>query len=108
MRVFLRRPILSEDLTRTTEILFAILAAGGTSGPAMAEAADAIVLLIMGSVANDLSRPPQVRRQLLAQVPPDETPLLVEHIGAYSERDGGQRFRLALAWLLDGIEQRSG
>jgi hypothetical protein len=39
------------------------------------------------------------------RVPASETPLLVEHISAYSERDGEQRFELALGWLLDGIER---
>lgn len=106
--VFLRRPILSENLTRTTEILFAILQDGGVEGPSLAESADAIVLLMMGSVANDLSRPADVRRHLLDQLPATETPLLVQHIGVYSERDPERRFKTALGWLLDGIEGRDG
>ena len=58
--VFLRRPILSQNLSRTTEILFSIIADGGVEGPAAAEAVDAVVLLTMGSIANDLTRPPHV------------------------------------------------
>jgi AcrR family transcriptional regulator len=103
--VFLRRPILSQNLTRTTEMMFSILDEGGIQGPAVAEATDAIVLLTMGSVANDLTRPPHVRRQLVGRLPADEMPLLLEHIGVYSDRDGEQRFRLGLSWLLDGIER---
>jgi TetR/AcrR family tetracycline transcriptional repressor len=103
--VFLRRPILSENLTRTTETLFEILKSGGFRGPAMAEATDAIVLLTTGSISNDLTRPAHVRQQLIGHVPAADTPLLVEHIGAYSNRDGEERFRLALGWLLDGIER---
>jgi AcrR family transcriptional regulator len=105
--VFLRRPVLSENLTRTTEILFAILQDGDVRPAAMAEAVDAIVLLMMGSVANDSTRPADVRMQLLETVPVEETPLLVEHIGAYSERNGERRFQTALSWLLDGIEREA-
>lgn len=103
--VFLRRPILSGNLTRTTELLFGILQDGGVSGADVAESADAIVLLTMGSIVNDLTRPARIRDQLADHLPAEETPLLVEHIGVYSQRDGEQRFRLALGWLLDGMEQ---
>lgn len=103
--VFLRRPILSEHLTRTTELIFSMLDQGDVERAAVAEAADAVVLLTMDSVVNDLTRPAAIRQQLVGQLPVEETPLLVEHIGAYSIRDGEQRFRHAPGWLLDGIER---
>ena len=105
--VFLRRPILSENFTRTTEILFEILQQGDVSGPELPQTVDAVVLLTMGTIANDLSRPAQVRTQLLEQLPREQTPLLAEHIAGYAQRDGEQRFQLALSWLMDGIERRA-
>lgn len=102
--VYVRRPILSPNLARVTEYLFSTLARGGVTGQAAAEAVDAIVLLMMGSVANDLSRPPDVRKRLMDHLPDGDTPLMVEHMDSYAHRDGEERYRLALGWLFDGIE----
>lgn len=103
--VFLRRPIVSPNLARVTEYLFATLQRGEITGPAAAEAVDAIVLVTMGSIANDVSRPPDVRERLIGQVPVSETPLIVDQIDAYAHRDAEARYRVALEWLLDGIER---
>jgi TetR/AcrR family tetracycline transcriptional repressor len=103
--VFVRRPVVSPNQARVTERLFAILDRGGVSGAAAAEAVDAIVLLTIGSIANDLTRAPDVREQLVEQIPTEEIPLTNESIGAYAHRDPEQRYLLALGWLLDGIER---
>lgn len=102
-QVFLRRPILSESLARMTELMFGAFARGGLVGAQLAEATDAVVLLSIGSVANDLSRPPEIRHALLQQLPANETPRLRAGIDEYSHRDTEQRFRQALGWLLDGL-----
>ena len=107
-RVYVSRPIVNPATARTTEHLFELLARGGVEGAAAAEATDAIVLLIMGSLVNDLTRPPHIRDRLMNQVPAEEAPLMVRNLEAYSHRDPEQRFRLALDWLLDGIETRAG
>lgn len=103
--VYIRRPILSPNLARVTEYMFEALASGGVTGPSASEAVDAIVLVTMGSVANDLTRPPDVRELLMDHLPEGDTPLMVEHIDSYAHRDGEQRYRLALGWLFDGIER---
>jgi AcrR family transcriptional regulator len=102
--VFLKRPVVSPNLSMVTERIFAILEQGGVVGQAAAEAADAIVLLTTGSISNDLTRPPEVRRGLLELLPSETTPRLARRIEDYAVRDGEQRFELALGWLLDGIE----
>jgi AcrR family transcriptional regulator len=99
--VYISRPILSPNLARVTEYMFATLAAGGVTGRA---ASEAVVLLALGSVANDLSRPPDVRERLMEQLAENETPLMAGQIDSYAHRDGEERFRLALGWLFDGIE----
>lgn len=101
--VFLRRPILSENLARCTELMFQAANRGGLVGEAIAEATDAVVLLIMGSVANDLSRPPEVRFALAEYTTRNEAPLLNERLDDYSIRDGEDRLRAAIHWLLDGM-----
>ncbi len=103
--VFVRRPIIGPGFARTTELIFETLARGGITGAAAAEAADAFVLVTMGSVANDLSRPPDVRERLLGQVPDAETPRMIGQIDAYAHRDGEARYRRALEWMLDGVER---
>ncbi len=103
--VFLRRPILGPNFARTTELLFELFAHGGITGAAAAEAVDAFVLVTMGSVANDLSRPPDVREHLLGHLPAGETPLMIEQIDAYAHRDGESRYRLAIGWMVDGVER---
>ena len=103
--MFVRRPIIGPNFARTTELIFETLARGGITGGAAAEAADAFVLVTLGSVANDLSRPPDVRERLLGQVPDAETPRMIEQIDAYAHRDGETRYRRALEWMLDGVER---
>ena len=105
--VFVRRAVLSPTLARVTERLFAILARVGIEGTPAAEAVDAIVLLTIGSVANDLTREAAVRERLLEQIPSDETPLTNASIGEYAHRDPEERYLLALGWLLDGIEREA-
>ena len=103
--VYISRPILGPAMAEVTEILFELVARGGMIGTAAAEAVDAIVLVTHGSIANDLSRPANVRRQLLDHLPRSETPRMVDQIDSYADRDPEARFRLALDWLLDGIER---
>lgn len=103
--VFLRRPVVSPTIARVTELLFELVGEGGIAGDAAAEAADAFVLVTMGSIANDLSRPADVRERLLDQLPPGETPLMVDQIDTYAHRNGDARYRVALEWMLDGVER---
>lgn len=102
-QVFLRRPVLSEALARCTELMFDAFARGGLRDAALAEATDAVVLLLMGSIANDLTRPPEVRYELTKHLAPEDAPRLRAEIDVYSVRDTEARFRSALDWLLDGL-----
>ena len=102
-QVFLRRPILSETLALCTELMFAAFERAGLSDRQIAEATDAVVLLLMGSIANDLTRPPEIRYQLTEHLDADQAPRLSRGIDDYSQRDGEERFRQALDWLLDGL-----
>lgn len=102
-QVFLRRPILSAALARCTELMFEAFDRAGLRGARIAEATDALVLLTMGSIANDLTRPPDVRYALADHTTAAEAPLLDERLDDYSHRDAEKRFRLALDWLLDGL-----
>lgn len=101
-QVFLRRPVLSPAMARCTELMFAAFEQAGLSGDQPAEATDAAVLLVMGSIANDLTRPNEVRRELVGHLDTDDTRLSAA-IDAYSARDGDQRFRKSFGWLLDGL-----
>ena len=60
---------------------------------------------MMGSIANDLTRTPRVRDELVKQLPREATPLMAANIESYSQRDPEQRFRRALSWLIDGMEE---
>lgn len=102
-QVYIRRPVLSTSLARCTELMFEAFERAGMSGNQLAEATDAVVLLMMGSIANDLTRPDQVRHQLTQQLDERSTPRLAAAIDVYSTRDGDQRFRRSLHWLLDGL-----
>lgn len=102
-QVFLRRPVLSEALARCTELMFDAFARGGLDGADLAEATDGVVLLLMGSIANDLTRPPEVRYELTKHLAPEDAPRLRSEIDVYSVRDTEARFRSALDWLLDGL-----
>lgn len=102
-QVFLRRPVLSEALARCTELMFQAFERAGLEGPAIAEATDAVVLLSMGSIANDLTRPPEIRRALTEHLAPEDAQRLRSEIDTYSVRDTEARFRSALDWLLDGL-----
>lgn len=102
-QVFLRRPVLSEALARCTELMFDAFARGGLDGADLAEATDGVVLLLMGSIANDLTRPPEVRYELTKHLAPEDAPRLRSEIDVYSVRDTEARFRAALDWLLDGL-----
>ena len=102
-QVYVRRPVISQTMARCTELLFAAFERAGLSGDQLAEATDALVLLLMGSIANDLTRPNEVRRQLTTQLDDTEWARLRSAIDAYSDRDGDERFRRSLGWLLDGL-----
>lgn len=104
-RIYVRQPVIGPGTARATEEVFRILASGGFSPTAIGRAADAIVLLILGSLANDLTRPANVRDQLIDVIPRSETPHMKRSLKVFSHRDPEQRFRDALAWLLDGLDQ---
>jgi AcrR family transcriptional regulator len=101
-RVFVRQAVVGPGTAIMTEHLFRLLHAGGLSGDAVAETADAITLVILGSLVNELTRPPQVRDRLLEHLPETVTPFMLEHMPAYSHRDPEERFLITLNWLLDG------
>lgn len=102
-QVMLRRPVLSPEIARFTDLLFTGFRRGGLADRDVAEATDALVLLLMGSIANDLTRPPEVRRELPAQLAPGDARQMDDYIDAYADRDPAQRFRNALRWLIAGM-----
>lgn len=104
--VLLRRPIVGPNMALVTERFFEILNQGGIEGDHAAMATDAIVLLTFGSIANDLTRPAEVREQLGKHLPDRATPLMVDHMDTYARRDPEARYQLALRWLLHGIENQ--
>ena len=106
--VFLRRPVLSPNMARITEMTFEALQRAGFQGDAIAATGDAATLVLMGSVANDLSRPPHVRFELLDHLPDAARPVLTDQADAYSRRDGEQRFREAAEAMLTGYCTRYG
>lgn len=105
-QVFVRQPILGPGTALTTERMLALLAKGGIDGEPLAEAADSITLLTIGSIANEISRPAEVRLQLPGHL--ENAPLMTANIDAYARRDGRARYVQALTWLLDGIERKAG
>jgi len=100
--VYLRRPIVVPATARTSIRLFELLERGGVRGKAVTDAADAIVLVIMGSLANDLSRPSEIRMRLADQLPEPEAARLRPNLASYADRDPEARFRQALDWVLRG------
>jgi AcrR family transcriptional regulator len=100
---YLRRPILSPTLTMVTERMFEMLARLGLDARQQAEGADALVLAITGSVANDLTRPADVRFQLLSNRAAGSAPLTAAGMEVYAVRDGEERFRRFAGWVLDGL-----
>ena len=105
--IFVRQAILGPGTATATERMFEILEQSGLPGDAIAEATDAMTMLSIGSIANELTRPPRVREELGKQVPDSETPLLLKNMRSYATRDGTERYRLSMEWLLDGVVQRS-
>ncbi|MCP4382442.1 MAG: TetR/AcrR family transcriptional regulator [Hyphomicrobiales bacterium] len=102
--IFIRAPVVGPGTAKTTDEMFGWLEEGGLRGPAVAEAADALTMLTIGSIANELTRPKQVRDGLGAQLPQSETPHIRTYLRHYSDRDGARRYLAAMNWLLDGIE----
>jgi len=103
-RLYVRQPVIGPGTARAVEEVFRILATAGFPPAAIGRAADAIVLLIMGSLVNDLTRPANIRDQLIDVIPRSETPHMKRSLKVFSHRDPEQRFRDAVAWLLDGLE----
>ncbi len=103
--IFVRQAVIGPGTATTTELMFGCLSEGGLSGAAIAEASDAITMLLIGSIANDLTRPPQIREELGKQLAHEETPILRQNMQSYAIRDGSERFRLAIGWILDGVVQ---
>ena len=103
-RLYVRQPVIGPGTARAVEEFFRVLAAAGFPPAATARATDAIHLLILGSLVNDLTRPANIRDQLIDVVPRSETPHMKRSLKVFSRRDPEQRFRDALTWLLDGLE----
>jgi len=103
--IFVRQAAIGPGVAIATEQMFQHLADGGLSGRAIAEANDAMTMLTIGSIANDLTRPAQIREELGKQLTPEDTPLLHENMRAYATRDGSERYRIAIGWILDGVVQ---
>ncbi len=99
---FLRRPVLSPTMTLVTEVFFELVGALELDGVGVAETVDAIVLVTMGSIVNDLTRPPEIRLQLAANEAGPEAPLMVSQLDDYAGRDAEQRYRQAIGWIIDG------
>lgn len=59
----------------------------------------------MGSVVDELTRPPAVREKLAGNLPAEDTPYLGEHLQANARHDPEQRFLRVLGWLIDGCER---
>ncbi len=102
-QVYLRRPVISASLARCTELMFEAFENAGLEGRRVTDATDAVVLLLMGAIGNDLTRPPAVRHELTQALPAEAAPRLNRDIDAYSHRDPEARFRESLDWLLDGL-----
>lgn len=100
---FLRRPVLSPTMTLVTERMFEMFARLGLGVRQQAEGADAMVLAITGSVANDVTRPTEVRFQLLSNPAARIAPLTAAGMEVYAVRDGEERFRRFAGWVLDGL-----
>ena len=105
--IFVRQAVLGPGTATATEQMFALLKKGGLPKQAIAEATDAMTMLSIGSIANELTRPPNIRERLGEQVPEASTPLLHDHMEVYARRDGTARYRIAMNWLLDGVIQKA-
>lgn len=103
--IFVRQAVIGPGVAKVTEKMFQLLHDGGLDGQAIAETADAITMLTIGSIANELTRPARIREQLGKQIAADAAPLLHENMGIYANRDGAERYVLALRWLLAGVVQ---
>ena len=101
--IFVRRAVIGPGTARLSEEMFRLLSQGGIEGTAAAEAADAMTMLCIGSIANELSRPPKIRERLVEQAPSEDLPHLMAHIEAYAVRDSEARYRVALSWLIEGV-----
>lgn len=101
--IFVRQAILGPGTATATERMFECFHESNLSGDAIAEAMDAMTMLSIGSLANELTRPPKVREKLGEQVPDEQTPLLRKNMDTYATRDGTERYKMAMEWLLDGV-----
>ena len=101
--IFVRQAVIGPGVARATEEMFRHLHDGGLSGAAIAQANDAVTMLSIGSIANDLTRPPQIREELGRQLPPEQTPILIRNMTSYATRDGDERYRQAIRWILEGV-----
>jgi len=104
--IWVRQAVLGPGTAAATEQMFQYLKEGGLSGVEIAQANDAMTMLTIGSVANELTRPADIREELGKQLPAGATPLLHANMKAYAQRDGVERYQLALEWILDGITKR--
>lgn len=101
--IFVRQAIIGPGTALATERMFALLSEGGLNGEQVARTNDALTMLLIGSIANELTRPKAIREELGKQVPDGQTPLLHQNMKTYAHRDGTQRYLQAVDWILDGV-----
>jgi len=106
--IFVSQAIVGPGTARTTEEMFRLLHNAGLRGDAVAEAADSMTILSIGSIANELTRPARVRDGLGRQIDTAEMPYMGKYLTHYSHRNAAQRYERALNWLLDGIFHKHG
>ena len=92
-------------MTRVTERFFELVAALELDDVGVPETVDATVLVTMGSIANDLTRPPEIRLQLGTNEAVSEAPRMLSQLDDYAGRDGQQRYRQAVGWIIDGAQR---
>ena len=105
--IFTSQAVIGPGTAATTEAFFVCISQAGLTGEALVEAADAVTMLLIGSVANELTRPARVRERLATPETDHPTPLMAQHLSRYANRDPDARFQQALNWLLDAVEQQA-
>lgn len=103
MATFARRPVVSPQTARATEVILAACLDAGVPFDDLAAAADAFVVHTLGSATYEHSRPPRIRDGLVDQLPADELPLTNQLIEAYADRDTEARYAKVMRWLIAGL-----
>ena len=99
--VFVRQPVVGPGTALATEEMFRLLDEGGLSPQDVAQVSDSLTMLSLGSIANELTRPKNIRDHLPRQIPDQATPYMDKYIGTYSRRNADERYVIALNRILD-------